>query len=271
MKKRRSQLVKKERMTVGCAVLLQKAMHAQTWLEAYMALYPPKAGARAELLRKPRSGEPMCHNDPVNDDMIARLGKKKWYSSNIIRAFANAALDVVRDVLVLVQGATITGHGIRLGGFVRGALQKMAGANIRRVVVAVNSDNSHWAVACVDQRTVAYYDSKYDDRRAAIACGAIVAVAGARKMLKGPTMCCQQPNDVDCGVYACANMLHLVYGAEVPSGTVYEDNIEKLRHLVATRILECSEGKTMGLKRPMLRPSAADEERPEETIVLSSD
>jgi Ulp1 family protease len=171
-----------------------------------------------------------------------------------------------------VQGATITGKKIELRNFVRGPLEKMASAKIRRVVIAVNSNNSHWAVACVDPKTVAYYDSQYDEARAKIACAAIVAVAGQRKVRTGASMCCQQPNGVDCGVYACANMLHLVYGAEVPTGAEYNDNIEKLRCLVATRILECcEEGQTRRAKRPRLRPSAENEESPGEKVVLSSD
>jgi hypothetical protein len=82
-------------------------------------------------------------------------------------------------------------------------------------------------------------------------------------------MCCQQPNDVDCGVYACMNMLHLVYGAAVPTGYEYRNSIAKMRALVASRILECCEGKTpKPLKRMRLRPTAGVPDPPAERVVL---
>ena len=257
-------------MNVGCAVLLQKAMHAQTWLEAYAALYPPRTDPVAKLQAMlDRGKNPKCVDDPVDGDMLSRLGPGEWYSSNIIRAFANAALERVADVRVLVQGATITGSTVELRGFVRGALEHMRSEKIRRVVIAVNSDNSHWAVACVDETTVAYYDSKHNEARAGLACDAIVEVAGRRQVRTGASMCCQQPNDVDCGVYACMNMLHLVYGAAVPTGGEYQNSIARMRALVATRILECCERKTPEpLKRKRLKQSAGVPDQPAERVVL---
>ncbi len=254
-------------------MLLRALSGLATWLEAYKKLAGFDAAARARArgrLELPTPTGTMCAGYMGSIDVGLRftaagttsvvmhtLRALQWLAGDAIGAFIStvmANLDGAGRLRVLL-GSRILGGKLELDSAMQRELDA-AGAYCARYILAVNVGVSHWGVACIDgldgldglnglEPVISYYDSKRDEQTARAMHEGLVSTLPLRTASVRRVSCRQQPNDFDCGVCACVNILHLAHGADVPSGGKWKQaELDDARLFVAAQILACVDSGT---------------------------
>jgi hypothetical protein len=285
---------------IGCSVLLLRALSGlATWFEAYTRLVGFDRKATRKRLAGDVPPDATCTGYAaaivVGATVKTHLGRtvvmhtlraRKWLTLDAITAFISTVMvhldgaEEERRLRVVIGSRTHNG-AFELAGAMRRELE-LAGTYCARYILTVNVGISHWGVVCIDglnglnglngrgaKPTIAYYDSGHDDATARMIHEGLRSINGLHEAEVKRAGCRQQPNDFDCGVCACVNILHLAHGVDVPSGAQWtQPELDDARLFVAARIFACVDhGPYKQAPKRARRRARSPGPRPEQVVI----